>query len=305
MKITISNYIQIADAPSFFVQEIKKSLTMQNPEYIEKIKRGYWTGNTPETLKFYHNTCEGLEIPRGYARKLLFLAREHGIDYQLIDRRRTLLEVSFEFKGMLKPFQDQAVRDVLSRDQGVLEAPTGSGKTVMALKNIAERKQPALVITHTRELMNQWQDRIEAFLNIPQAEIGVIGNGEMCIGKRITVAIINSLYKVADQVAPRIGHLIVDECHRTPSRTFTEAVSMFDCKYLLGLSATPFRRDGLTRVIYMYLGDRAHQVSRKMLQQNGDILKANVAWRETTFLTPQRITKAFYRNLRETRAETP
>ncbi len=102
---------------------------------------------------------------------------------------------------------------------------------------IAARRQPALVIVHTKELLNQWIDRIETFLGIPRSEIGVIGAGKKTIGERITVGIVNSVYSSAGEIREHIGHLIVDECHRTPSRTFTEAVSAFDCRYMLGLSA--------------------------------------------------------------------
>jgi superfamily II DNA or RNA helicase len=105
----------------------------------------------------------------------------------------------------------------------------------------------------------------------------------MALGKKITVGLVQSLYKCADDVAPHIGHLVVDECHRCPSRTFTEAVSAFDCHYMLGLSATPFRRDSLTRLIWWYLGDKVHQVDAAALVDAGHVLEAEVIWRETNF----------------------
>ncbi len=113
----------------------------------------------------------------------------------------------------------------------------------------------------------------------------MIGNGKRTAGRRITVAIVNILYKCADQVAPRIGHVIVDECHRTPSRAFTKVVTAFDARYLLGLSATPWRRDRLGKLIYWHLGDRVHSVEPGILQRSGDILRAKVVWRETSFET--------------------
>ena len=112
----------------------------------------------------------------------------------------------------------------------------------MALYILAQRKQPALIIVHTADLARQWSERIESFLNIPVKEIGRIGGGKKKIGEKITVALVQSLYKCAETVAPQVGHLIVDECHRTPSRTFTDAVTEFDARYMLGLSATPWRR---------------------------------------------------------------
>jgi superfamily II DNA or RNA helicase len=103
------------------------------------------------------------------------------------------------------------------------------------------------------------------------------------MGERITVALVQSLYKCASEVAPHIGHLIIDECHRAPARMFTQAVTAFDCRYQLGLSATPFRRDGLGRLIYFYIGDRVYSIDRQDLIDSKDILPAEVITRQTTF----------------------
>ncbi len=199
--------------------------------------------------------------------------------------RRTCSPVPFDFNGTLRPYQQTAVEDILAHNFGTFDAPTGSGKTVMALAVIAERKQPALIIVHTKELLYQWIDRIHSFLGIPKEDVGIIGDGQRKIGDKITVALVQTLYKCADEISPHIGFLIVDECHRCPSRTFTEAVTVFDSKYMLGLSATPWRRDKLTRLIYWHLGDGVHQVDAQSLTDNGDILKADVTIRETNFGT--------------------
>jgi superfamily II DNA or RNA helicase len=205
------------------------------------------------------------------------------IRYELEDNRRTLGQIDFTFNGILKPYQEQAVNDVLSRDFNVLQAPTGSGKTVMALSVIAKRRQPTLIIVHSKELLNQWLDRIETFLGIPKAEIGVIGCGKCKIGEKITVGIINSIYPIAHDIKQFFGHVIVDEAHRTPSRTFTEAVSAFDSKYMLGLSATPYRRDGLTKLIGWHLG-RKVEVKQSDLTENDIVLNVEVVSKATDFM---------------------
>ena len=216
-----------------------------------------------------------------------------------------LPEVDFTLTGTLKPFQQVAVTDIMAKPFGVLQAPTGSGKTIMALSAIAERKQPALIICHTRELMTQWIDRIETFLGIPKTEIGVIGGGKMRIGNRITIALIQSLCKYAADVYEYIGFLIVDECHRTPSKTFTDCVSKFDSKYMLGLSATPWRRDGLTRLIYFYLGDEVHKVDGQGLVDAGDICRAEVVTVQTDYQTRLDPTKEYSRMLSELCEDEP
>lgn len=286
MKTIINNKIEISDIPKKFCQVICKKLTIQNPKFTEACKRGRWVGNLEKHLHFYEETeTGGLIAPRGFARQLIGMARKYDVPYQIEDNRRILPETTFSFHGKLKPFQEKAVNDVLKRDFGTLSAATGSGKTVMALYIIAQRKQPALIVVHTKELLNQWIDRIISFLNVKRKEIGIISGGRRATGEQITVATVQSLYKCADEVFPYIGHIIIDECHRTPSRTFTEAVTAFGSKYLLGLSATPWRRDGLSKLIYWHIGDIVHEVDKAELIKNGDILKADIIVRETNFTT--------------------
>jgi superfamily II DNA or RNA helicase len=147
---------------------------------------------------------------------------------------------------------------------------------------IAERRQPCLIIVHNKELLNQWIERIETFLNIPRAETGVIGNGKMKIGGKITVGIINSIYPIAESLKRHFGHIIVDECHRCPSRTFTEAVTAFDSRFMLGLSATPYRRDGLTALIGWHLGRKA-EVKQGELTETDIIQDVQIITRKTDF----------------------
>lgn len=285
MNIILSNQVVCSSIPSNLEHLIKARLTFPNPKYVENDRLGYWNGDTPQEIMAYTKRGDSLFLPRGWIRQLLSLCNQNGIKYQLQDQRRSLVEIDFQFRGTLKPFQEEAVKAVLARDFGTLSAPPGSGKTVKALYLIAERKQPALIVTHTKELQNQWVARTGSFLGIPPEEIGIIGNGERTIGKKITVALVQSVYKHAEEVVPHIGFVIVDEAHHCPSRTFTEAITAFDSKYMLGLSATPWRRDGLSRLIFWYVGDLCHEVKKEALQDSGDILRAQVILRETNFQT--------------------
>jgi superfamily II DNA or RNA helicase len=137
------------------------------------------------------------------------------------------------------------------------------------------------VIVHTKELLYQWQKRACEFLDMRSDEVGLIGDGHRRIGERLTVALINSLYRAIDEVRPAVGHLVVDECHHVPARTFTDAVGLFDSTYMLGLSATPYRRDKLTRIIYFYLGDRVHEIRPTDLQAMKRIMRARLIVRHT------------------------
>ena len=147
MKIQIEIKITIQDGPEDLRAELKSRLSFTNPKWIENDKRGYWNGKTPQVLKFYEMSHDdSLVIPRGFIKQLLSLCKRHEVQYDLEDRRRTLPEVDFSFRGELRPFQQEAVKEILERDFGTLSAPTGAGKTVIALYLIAKRKQPCLVI---------------------------------------------------------------------------------------------------------------------------------------------------------------
>ena len=181
--------------------------------------------------------------------------------------------------------QQTAVKQCLRRDFGLLESPTGAGKTIMALYLIVERKQPSLIVVHTKELLNQWLDKIEQFLDIPKSEIGIIGGGKFKIGEKVTVAMIQTLHKRASEVIPHIGYLILDECHRAPAMQYVNAIKAFDCKYMTGLTATPWRRDGLSKVIFWHIGDITARIDKKDLLDNGNLCQAEVKWIETKFNT--------------------
>jgi superfamily II DNA or RNA helicase len=299
MKITIQANLTIEESPPDLLAELRSRLTIDNPKWAENQKMNRWNGKTPRLLQFFGQAPEGLTVPRGFLNHLLDMCHRHGINPEIQDRRRTLPEVDISFHGQLRPFQEKALADILNRDFGTLMAPTGAGKTVVALSAIAARRQPALVIVHTKELLNQWIARIQAFLQIPRQEIGQIGGGKQTIGSRITVGMVQTIYKSARHVAPQIGHLIVDECHRAPSRTFTQAVTAFDCRFMLGLSATPWRRDGLTKLIYWYLGDLVHEVDTTALQEAGHILKAKVIWKDTDYQTDLDPSEQYSRMLSE------
>ena len=305
LTITISNNLQLANVPPEIMAILTEKFEFLNPKWLENERMGRWNRGTPKSLWFYDKVgTAGLWIPRGFMRQLVLLCRRHQIHYEIDDRRLSLPPRNFSFNGKLRPFQQKAVDAMLARDFGTLNSATGSGKTVMALYMVARRRQPALIIVHTKELASQWVERIEAFLGIAAEEIGLIGGGQKVVGDKITVALVQSLYKCAEEVAPRIGFLIVDECHRCPSRTFTEAVTEFDARYLLGLSATPWRRDKLSKLIFWHLGDVHHEVDKTHLVETGNVLRAEVTSRETSFKPSYDPVNEYSKMLSELTADT-
>lgn len=286
--ITVSNSLQIPinEFSPKIIEEIKARLTFKNPAYEEALKRLKAMGKyyaRPQTLEMIRGWKQRggiLYVPRGCTSEALKLLGQPEIK----DYTRKLSEVRFTFRGSLKPAQEPAVQAILGRRFSTLCSPTGSGKTVMGLYVIAQRKQPALVIVHTTALLEQWIDRATTFLDIGREEIGIIGQGNRRVGKRLTIALVQTLRKCAKEVAPLIGHLLVDECHHTPASTFLQSVTSFDSIYTLGLSATHERRDGLTPFIYWYVGPLAYEVSQKALIREGEIIHVEPVIRKTDFV---------------------
>jgi superfamily II DNA or RNA helicase len=305
LTITIKEYLRLTDAPPQLMTHLVEKLEFVNPKWLENDRMGRWNRGTPQSLKFYDKVGRnGLWIPRGYIRHLINTCRRLGIAFQIDDQRRRLKPLNFTFSGRLKPFQQIAVDKMLAKDFGTLSSATGSGKTVMALYMIAKRKQPALIIVHSKELAAQWVKSIGVFLGINSDQVGFIGSGKKIVGDRITVSLVQSLYKCADEVSEHIGFLLVDECHRCPSRTFTEAVSEFDSQYMLGLSATPYRRDQLSRLIFWHLGDKHYEVDKNQLIESGDVLPARVVFRNTDFKTRRDPVTEYSKMLAELASDT-
>lgn len=282
VRMTVANDCLLENFPLSFEKIIKEKLTIDNPKYIAAKRYGRWIGKKIKPqLKYYTPTPGGIRFPRGFGNQAVLLCREHlQCSPELIDNRRLLPEISLTFNGTLRPYQQEAVAEINKRSFGVLEAGTGSGKTVMALALIALRKQPTLIIVHTKELLYQWQERIESFLDISP---GLLGDGNKEI-RDITVAIVNSARKMVSELYPGFGHLIVDECHRVPATLFTDVVSGFDSQYLLGLSATAFRSDDqMTKLIYYYMGDPVFKVDQDELAASGAIVRPQIFVSKTEF----------------------
>ena len=282
LKMTVAADCLVENISRELEDALKKYLTIDNPEYLAAKKYGRWIGKKLKPqLKYYESLPRGLRFPRGFANQAVLLCRQiMGASPEIIDRRRLLAETDLEFHGILRPYQRQAVAAVSQHSFGVLEAGTGSGKTVMALAVIALRRQPALVIVHTKELLYQWRQRAEEYLRCP---VGILGDGKADI-QPLTIAIVNSARKRVTELAPLFGHLVVDECHRVPASLFTDVVSAFDCHYQLGLSATAFRRDsGMTQLIYFFMGDRVHKVDQEELAASGAIVRPELIRRATAF----------------------
>jgi superfamily II DNA or RNA helicase len=262
LKIYLSNNVRISKIglTTLLINFLKEELNFANTEFIIKKKIGRNTFGTERYFKFVEESENEIIIPRGFIGNLIRFCRENKIDHEFIDNRHRLKEIILPFEAHLREHQKATIESISKKDFGVIVAPPGSGKTIIGLKIISEKQQPALIIVHRKQLIDQWTERIETFLGIPKIEIGKIGNGKNKIGQKITVATIQSLSKELDKsdtdnLTKAFGTIIVDECHHIPAETYRNAIAELQAFYQYGLTATPFRKYNDGKLIFIYLGD--------------------------------------------------
>jgi len=266
IEITISNqvYLKRLQLGKRIIAFLRDNLNFLNSEYLVKKDMGKSTFNVEKYFKLVEETDEGVIIPRGFVSTFVNFCRKEAIPFTVIDNRTKLEPVDFDSEIDLLPHQEVAVEKTSEKDFGVIVSPPGSGKTVIGLEIIAQKRQPALIIVHRKQLFDQWLDRIQNFLKIPKSEIGQIGNQKLKIGKEITVAMIQSLDRLKDisKLADIFGTIIVDECHHIPAKSFRKAIINFNSYYLYGLTATPKRKNNDEKLIYVYIGNILYQVDQ-------------------------------------------
>jgi superfamily II DNA or RNA helicase len=168
----------------------------------------------------------------------------------------------WKFAGSIRPAQEPVVDSFLKPEphDGILSLQTGGGKTVCALYIAAQLRLPTLVLVHNTFLRDQWIERIQSFL--PAARIGSVQGDTLDIeNKDIVVGMLQtiSMKDFAPDTFAQFGLVIVDECHHIASEAFSQAIPKLTSKYMLGLSATPERKDRLMHVINWCLGPILYQ----------------------------------------------
>lgn len=257
LNISLNNNVTLSRVGlmSVLINFLKEELNFANSEFFIKKKLGRNTFDTARYFKLIEESENEIFIPRGFIGKLLRFCYKTQIEFEFIDKRELKPSIPFSFNAVLQNHQLDVVEKVSKKDFGVIVAPPNSGKTVIGLKIVADKRQPALIIVHRKQLLEQWLDRIEAFLGIPKREIGVIGQGKSKIGKQITVASIQSLPKILESTKNQFGTIIIDECHHVPAETYRNTIEKLQSYYLYGLTATPFRKYSDGKMIFIHLGE--------------------------------------------------
>ena len=181
-----------------------------------------------------------------------------------IDKLPQGVSIDIDFKGSLRPIQLPIVDAYMKEKSGIISVPCGYGKTVLALDIIAKLKVKTLVIVHKEFLLNQWKERIEQFL--PDARVGRIQSNKIKVkDKDIVLGMLQSISMIdyPEETFNDFGFVIYDECHHLGAEIFSRALLKTGFKYLLGLSATPKRGDGLSKVFEWYLGRIVYSIKRQ------------------------------------------
>ena len=206
------------------------------------------------------NYPQHIALPRGCLDAVQDLLAACGIQAEIEDRRQPGTALPAVFCGELRAEQQQAVTAVTSHECGILCAPTAFGKTVTAAAVIARRQANTLILVHRAELLRQWQQRLQDFLVLPNDRRGSLGAGKNRLSGGLDIALMQTLSRrddLAGILAP-YGQVIVDECHHVSAFSFEQILKNTPAKYILGLTATPIRRDGHQPIVLMQCGKIRH-----------------------------------------------
>ena len=288
--LTLDNYAHLNQSglQPVLVDFLKEELNFANTEYFIKKKTGRNTWGTERYFNFIEETDHDIIIPRGFIGKLIRFCRNQKIDFRFDDQREKLDSIDFTFNLKLRKHQEIAIEAAIRKDFGIITAPPGSGKTVIGLKIITEKRQPALIILHRKQLFEQWAESIQSFLGIPKNEIGSIRQGKMKPGNAITIAMIQSLTKQlgkqdTNDFTKSFGTIIIDECHHIPAETYRNTISKFSSYYQYGLTATPFRKGSDGKLLFIYLGDIISEIKPQQIEE---FKRAKIIIRNTSFEIP-------------------
>jgi len=225
-----------------------------------------------------------LILPRGSLDACLEIAKKAGSSVVIKDIRSVAPKIKAQFSGELSPEQKKVVNELVKSEIGVLVAPPGAGKTVMACAMISKRKTSTLILVHRTQLMDQWRDRISEFLGVDKKVIGVFGSSRKKQSGQIDIGMLPTFAKLENpyDALTGYGQLIIDECHHVPAISFEEVLKKSPTRFVLGLTATPYRKDGHQAIIHMQCGP----IRYEMKEVDGPKLNKQVIVRETEFKMP-------------------
>ena len=262
LTVTMSNliYFEKSQLPQSLANRLIRLAAFQNPEFYKAQAMRFAIWDKPRVIGCAENFPNHIALPRGCLDATQDLLRANGIRCDMHDERCEGDVLDVAFTGTLRIDQEAAVAAMMTYDAGVFCAPTAFGKTVTAAAMLARRGVNTLVLVHRTELLKQWQERLQSFLNVGKGLIGTIGGGKAKPTGKIDIAVMQSLSRQGEvnPLVENYGHVIIDECHHVGAVSFDAILKRVKAKYVLGLTATPIRRDGQQPIIFMQCGPIRH-----------------------------------------------
>lgn len=258
-------FVEKKGIPAALLNRIVRIAAFRNPEFYKAQAMRLPVWNKPRVICCAENYLKYIGLPRGCLDSLIDLLEANEITVDIDDKRNSGIPIDVEFTGNLRPDQNKAVTAMMKTEIGVLAAPTAFGKTVAAAAVIAGRKVSTIILVHRTALLDQWKSSLKTFLKIPEGKLGVYGGGKKKQSGYIDIAVIQSVIRAENpaELLESYGQVIVDECHHLSAYSFESVLKMSGAKYVMGLTATPVRRDGQQPIVFMQCGPVRHRIVTK------------------------------------------
>lgn len=279
--------IPVEGLPTKVIARLKKTASFANPEFYKLQRMRMQTYPNPRFIFSGEIRPDHLLLPRGVLEKVTKIFQDAGAIVIIRDERIGRMRTKVDFEGTLTPIQEKAIKTVKESDLGILMAPPGAGKTVMACKLIADRKVSTLILVHRQPLLDQWKERISTFLKIPIKEIGTLSGSKKKMTGKIDIGMLQSITRMDDlsDFSDKYSQIIIDECHHIPATSFEGILKQLPARYVVGLSATPYRKDGLEKIMFLQCGP----IKAEIKPDEVSSLSKEVAIYETSLVIPDEL----------------
>ncbi len=263
LRLDAAVHIPRTTLPPALLANLKRLATFANPVFYEKQRLRFPTYDTPRFLFAGEWHPDRLVLPRGVLEEAQRLIEDAGATAIIHDSRPVARRIRWTFSGQLRPEQELAVREMMKHERGVLAAPPGAGKTVMGCALIARHRTATLVLVHRAVLLDQWRQEATSLLGLKKKDIGVWRGKTTTRTGRLDIAMLPSLARHENpaEVFAQYGLVIVDECHHVPAVSFEALLKACTCRHIVGLTATPQRKDGLERLMHLQCGPLRHSLA--------------------------------------------
>ncbi|MGO1544784.1 MAG: TOTE conflict system archaeo-eukaryotic primase domain-containing protein [Gulosibacter sp.] len=255
-------HISTHQLPGSLITELKHLASIANPEFFRKQAQRLSTYGTPRYVTCFEHDEDEIRIPRGLLDEAVQRMKVAGLSVKLSKPRvKQAQPIELEFRGELRAEQTESVEAMKKHDIGVLVAPPGAGKTVIACALIAKRSVPTAVLVNRAELLAQWRERLTQFLSIEEKQIGQLGAGRRKRHGVVDLIMMQTLaHRNSDPtILNEYGQVIIDECHAIAAPAVEAALRQANTKRWLGMTATPYRSDHMDGLITMQCGALTHK----------------------------------------------